>query len=45
VGLLLVAAVLESVFAICLGCAIFGVLQRAGWVPEAVCEACVVAPR
>jgi Domain of unknown function (DUF4395) len=45
VGLLVVAAVLESVFAICLGCAIFGVLQRAGWVPESVCDACVVAPR
>jgi hypothetical protein len=40
VGLLIVAAVLESVFAFCLGCAIFGLLQRAGWVPESVCEAC-----
>ena len=40
VGLLVVAAVLESAFAFCLGCAIFGVLQRAGWVPESVCEAC-----
>ena len=42
VGLLIVAAVLESVFAFCLGCAIFGLLQRAGMIPESVCEACVV---
>jgi uncharacterized protein YggT (Ycf19 family) len=40
VGLLIVAAVLESVFAFCVGCAIFGFLQRAGWVPQSVCEAC-----
>jgi hypothetical protein len=40
VMLLIVAAALESVVAFCLGCAIFGVLQRAGWVPESVCEAC-----
>ncbi|MEP6649767.1 MAG: DUF4395 domain-containing protein [Lapillicoccus sp.] len=40
VGLLIAAAVLESVFAFCLGCVIFGFLQRAGWVPESVCEAC-----
>jgi hypothetical protein len=40
VGLLIVAAVLESVIAFCLGCAIFGLLQRAGWVPHSVCEAC-----
>ncbi len=45
VGLLVVAAVLESVFAICLGCAIFGLLQRAGMIPESVCEACVVGSR
>jgi hypothetical protein len=45
VGLLIVAAVLESVLAFCLGCVVFGFLQRAGWVPESVCEACVVAPR
>ena len=34
VGLLIVAAVLESVFAFCLGCAIFGLLQRAGMIPR-----------
>ena len=43
VGLLVVAAVLESVFALCLGCAIFGRLQHLGLIPESVCEACVVA--
>ena len=45
VGLLVVAAVLESVFAVCLGCAIFGRLQRFGLIPDSVCEACVVASR
>ncbi len=45
VVLLIGAAVLESVFAFCLGCTIFGLLQRAGMVPESVCEACVVGSR
>jgi Domain of unknown function (DUF4395) len=40
VGLLIVAATLESVVGFCLGCVIFGLLQRAGWVPDSVCEAC-----
>ncbi len=39
-GLLVVAALLESVFGFCLGCTIFGFLQRAGVIPESVCEAC-----
>jgi hypothetical protein len=39
-GLLIVAATLESVFAICLGCKIFARLMRAGIVPESVCEEC-----
>ncbi len=39
-GLLIVAATLESVFAICLGCKIFSRLMRAGIVPESVCEEC-----
>lgn len=39
-GLLVVAATLESVFGFCLGCVAFGLLQRAGVVPESVCEAC-----
>jgi hypothetical protein len=34
------AAVLESVFAVCLGCMTFGVLIRAGVVPDEVCERC-----
>jgi hypothetical protein len=38
--LLVVAAALESVFAFCLGCTAFGLLQRAGLVPATVCEAC-----
>jgi hypothetical protein len=39
-GLLVVAATLESVFAICLGCKIFARLMRAGIVPESLCEEC-----
>ena len=38
--LIVVAASLESVFAYCLGCKVFAVLMRAGWVPEAACAAC-----
>lgn len=40
VGLILVAATLESVFGICLGCLIFGRLQAIGLIPASVCEAC-----
>jgi hypothetical protein len=39
-GLLVLAATLESAFGICLGCLTFAVLMRAGVVPEAVCERC-----
>jgi hypothetical protein len=39
-GLLVVAATLESVFAICLGCKAFAFLMRAGVIPPEVCEAC-----
>ena len=39
-GLLVVAATLESVFAICLGCIAFGLLMKAGVVPAEVCERC-----
>ena len=31
---------LESVFAICLGCVVFGWLMRVGVISEEVCEAC-----
>lgn len=40
VALVLVAATLESAFAICLGCSIFGQLMRLGMIPEETCEAC-----
>jgi len=40
VGLVVVAAALESVFAYCIGCKVFGLLMRAGIVPEEVCERC-----
>jgi Domain of unknown function (DUF4395) len=39
-GLLLVAATLESVFGICLGCGMFALLMRAGIIPKEVCEQC-----
>ncbi|MGC4962363.1 DUF4395 domain-containing protein [Gordonia sp. DT218] len=40
VGLLIVAAGLELVVGLCLGCVAFGFLQRRGIIPETVCEAC-----
>jgi hypothetical protein len=40
IGLLLVAAILESVFAYCMGCKVFALLMRAGVIPETVCERC-----
>jgi hypothetical protein len=39
-ALLVIAATLESVFAVCLGCHIFTALMRIGLVPEAVCVEC-----
>lgn len=39
-GALIVAATLESVFAICLGCKMFAVLMRVGVIPEEVCAEC-----
>jgi hypothetical protein len=39
-GALVVAATLESVFALCLGCRIFALLMRAGVIPAEVCERC-----
>ncbi len=40
VGLITVAATLESVFALCLGCKMFAVLMRVGIIPASVCERC-----
>jgi hypothetical protein len=37
---MIVAATLESVFAICLGCKAFALLMRLGVIPEGVCERC-----
>ncbi len=39
-GLLVVAATLESAFALCIGCRLFALLMRAGVIPAAVCEEC-----
>ena len=40
IGVLIVAATLESVFALCVGCKTFTVLMRFGVIPEEVCERC-----
>jgi len=40
IGLLAVAAFLESALGLCLGCKAFGLLMKAGVIPEEVCEAC-----
>jgi hypothetical protein len=39
-GLLIVAAGLESAFGICLACRLFTVLMRAGLIPHSMCEEC-----
>lgn len=39
-GLLVIAATLESVFGLCLGCKAFAVLMRLGIIPDEVCERC-----
>jgi Domain of unknown function (DUF4395) len=40
VGVIIVAATLESVFALCIGCKVFAVLMRFGVIPDDVCERC-----
>ncbi len=40
VGMVAVAASLESFVGFCLGCWIFSLLMRVGVIPESVCEAC-----
>jgi len=39
-ALVAIAAGLESVLAFCVGCKLFGVLMRAGVVPEEICAEC-----
>lgn len=39
-GVMVVAATLESVFAFCIGCQVFGLLMRVGVIPDEVCERC-----
>ena len=41
VAAVVVAATLESVFAFCLGCTLFGWLIRHGVIPERICARCV----
>jgi hypothetical protein len=45
---LIIAAGLESIFAFCLGCKVFGLLMRVGLIPAEVCAECAdiwVRPR
>jgi hypothetical protein len=44
-GTMVVFATLESVFALCVGCKLFGVLMRVGVVPERVCLECADVSR
>jgi hypothetical protein len=39
-ALIVVAAGLESILAVCLGCIVFGYLMKVGLVPVETCEAC-----
>jgi hypothetical protein len=39
-GLVVVAATLESVFAFCIGCRVFGLLMRIGVIPGEICDRC-----
>ena len=39
-GLIIIAAALESIFAFCIGCKIFAMLMRAGIVTAQTCEEC-----
>lgn len=45
VVLLVVAASLEAFIGLCLGCAVFGVLQRRGIIPAGICEECANVSR
>jgi hypothetical protein len=40
VGAVVIAATLESVFGLCLGCRVFALLMRAGLIPDEVCAEC-----
>jgi hypothetical protein len=44
-ALFVIAAGLESIFAICLGCQVFAGLMRVGLIPESVCEECADVSR
>jgi hypothetical protein len=37
---LIAAATLESAFAVCLGCKVFGLLMRTGVIPQGICAEC-----
>ena len=40
IALLVVFAVLESAFGLCMGCKLFALLMRLGAIPQSVCEEC-----
>jgi Domain of unknown function (DUF4395) len=39
-AVMIVFAALESLLGLCVGCRIFAVLIRAGWIPDRICAAC-----
>jgi hypothetical protein len=39
-GVMVLAAGLESIFAYCIGCKMFGLLMRAGVIPQEICAEC-----
>ncbi len=44
-GAIIVAATLESVVGLCIGCRLFALLMRAGVIPSEVCETCRLEAR
>ncbi|MGZ4786319.1 MAG: DUF4395 domain-containing protein [Acidimicrobiales bacterium] len=40
IAVLVVFATLESVLGFCMGCKVFGLLMKAGFIPDSVCEEC-----
>lgn len=44
VGMIL-ASGLESIFAYCVGCRLFALMMRAGWIPQSVCLECADVTR
>lgn len=44
-GVIAVAAALEAIFAVCIGCIVFGALMRMGVIPDSICADCADVSR